>query len=159
MNYMLLRITLTCLAVVQPLPAEAEDTSFIPDPKPLENQAPKAKNKALPTPPIALTHETGLALFLLLPEKVLPLSDELRTRAVEKEEIKSITRDKQTIVLWNPLLGTSSTEMKCIAYTTDQEPVLEIIYRWDNPGLISKSHTSTYHLTRKPNGWLLKLVK
>ena len=133
-----------------------EKTMFIPDPEKPVVQNSKAKVKA---PLEALTPEKTLDLFLLLPEKVLPLSNALRKLALADEEIKCVTKDKQITVQWKSLpFSESETKMHCIGYSLNQEPIVEVVYRWRNPGMIIKSHSYTYHLTRKTNGWLIKRV-
>lgn len=140
------------------LPAIAceEKTTFIPD---SEIPADKNSKAKLKTPPQVLTPERTLNLFLLLPKKVLPLSKAFRKLALADKEIKCVTKDKQTTVQWESSPRSDrATEMRCIGYSLNQEPIVEVIYRWQNPGMIIKSHSYTYHLTRKTNGWLMKRV-
>lgn len=137
--------------------ADEEKTTFIPDDNAQGAKPLTAKPESLPK---VLTPEKNLELFLLLPEKVFPLSKEQRDPALDNEEIKSNTEGKQTTVKWTSgKQANDETEMSCIGYTTNREPLLKVVYKWSNPGMIIKSHSSTYHLTRKSNGWLIKRVK
>ena len=156
MKLLLISIIFSNLAGSIPAIASEEKTTFIPDPEKPVVKNPKAKLKK--TPPV-LTLERTLDLFLLLPEKVLPLSKALRKLALADEEIKCFTKDKQTTVQWKSLpFSENGTKMHCIGYSLNQEPIVEVVYRWRNPGMIIKSHSYTYHLTRKTNGWLIKRV-
>lgn len=153
-----LLIIVIFLVLVGSIPAIAckEQTRFIPDPELPVVKKPKAKDRSLPE---VLTSEKTLALFLLLPKKVLPLSNALRKLALADEEIKCITKDKQITVQWRSSpTSENGTEMHCIGYSLDQEPIVEVVYSWRNPGMILKSHSYTYQLTRKTNGWLIKRI-
>ena len=155
MKFLLISIILNFAGSIPAIACE-EKTTFIPDPEVPADKNPKAKLKS---PPQVLTPEKTLDLFLLLPKKVLPLSKALRKLALADEEIRCITKDKQTTVQWkSSQTSESGTEMHCIGYSLNKEPIVEVVYSWENPGMIVKSHSYTYHLTRKTNGWLIKRV-
>lgn len=142
----LLGIPLTLACEQKPL--------FIPD---IEPQDPKGKKDVSLTSNKKIKTDNHLNLFLKLPYKILPLKPTERQLALKHKEITSRIVDKQTIV--RHIAAQSITEMSCISYTIDREPIAEVIYTWDNPGLIKQSHSTTYHLTRKSNGWLSLRVK
>jgi hypothetical protein len=157
MNFFLLSCLFLIFAGNLTVIADEEKTTFIPD----ANSKEVKPHPAKPIPfPKVLTPEKTLELFLLLPEKVLPLSKASRKLALEDEEITHVTEGEQTTVKWlSSPFKNNATEMKCIRYTTNHEPIFEVVYKWNNPGMIIKSHSYTYHLTRKSNGWLIKRIK
>jgi integrase len=92
MKFLLIIVIFSVLVGSIPAIACEEQTRFITDPELPVVKKPKAKDRSLPE---VLTSEKTLALFLLLPKKVLPLSNALRKLALADEEIKCITKDKQ----------------------------------------------------------------
>ena len=137
--------------------ASEQKPIFIPDPVPAAEAKTEVKaetNGISPPSHKEVKANDHLNLFLKLPYKVLPLKPTERQLALKHKEITSRIVNKETVVSYIANQVPFITEMKCIAYTIDREPVVEVIYTWDNPGLINQSHSYTYRLTRKTNGWL-----